>query len=75
MKALRENMMESRKLRVLQLVGIKFSREAFTIMGEGIAKARALKKLMINQTNIGSYGLQEMANGFAVSSSIEYLDL
>ena len=68
-------MMESRTLRVLQLVGMKFSKEAYTVMGEGIAKARALKKLIINQTNIASYGLQEMANGFVMSSQIEYLDL
>ena len=74
-KSLCENMLESRSLRTLQLVGMKFSKEAYSVMGTGIAKARALKKLIINQTNIGSYGLQEMANGFAISSSIEYLDL
>jgi hypothetical protein len=56
-KSLRDNMIESRTLRSLQLVGIKFSREAFTILGQGISKARALKKLALNQTNIGSYGL------------------
>lgn len=60
---------------MLHLVGMKFSREAFIVMGQGIAKAKALKKLLINQTNIASYGLQEMANGFAFSSSLEYLDL
>ena len=60
---------------MLHLVGMKFSREAFIVMGEGIAKAKALKKLLINQTNIASYGLKEMANGFAFSSSLEYLDL
>ena len=48
MKAIRENMLESRTLRVLQLVGMKFSREAFTVMGDAIAKAKALKKLLIN---------------------------
>ena len=74
-KSLCENMIESRTLRTLQLVGMKFSKEAYTVMGAGIAKARALKKLIINQTNIATYGLQEMANGFAISSSIEYLDL
>jgi Ran GTPase-activating protein (RanGAP) involved in mRNA processing and transport len=57
------------------LVGLKLSREAFAVLGVGITKARALKKLIINQTNIASYGLQELANGFAISSSIEYLDL
>ena len=41
-------MLESKTLRVLHLVGMKFSREAFTVMGEGISKAKALKKLMIN---------------------------
>jgi hypothetical protein len=33
---------------MLHLVGMKFSREAFIVMGEGIAKAKALKKLLIN---------------------------
>jgi hypothetical protein len=41
-------MLESRTLRTLQLVGMKFSKEAFTVLGTGIAKARALKKLIIN---------------------------
>jgi hypothetical protein len=39
------------------LVGLKLSREAFAVLGVGITKARALKKLIINQTNIASYGL------------------
>lgn len=50
-------MLESRTLRVLHLVGMKFSREAFSVMGDAIAKAKALKKLLINQTNIAAYGL------------------
>jgi hypothetical protein len=54
---------------------MKFSKEAFSILGKGIANAKALKRLYINQTNIATYGLQEMANGFAISSSIQYLDL
>jgi Ran GTPase-activating protein (RanGAP) involved in mRNA processing and transport len=68
-------MQESRHLKTLHLIGMKFSREAFSILGDGIAKAKSLKKLIINQSNIGTYGLQELAAGFASSSSVEYLDL
>ena len=68
-------MTESRSLKCLHLVGIKFSKEGYVTLGDGIAKAKSLKKLMINQSNIAQYGLQELANGFLQSSSVDYLDL
>jgi len=68
-------MMESRSLKTLHLIGIKFSKEAYNELGIGLSKAKSLKKLLINQSNIAQYGLQEIANGFAKSSSIDYLDL
>ena len=51
-------------MKTLHLIGIKFSKEAFVTLGEGIAKAKSLKRLILNQTNIGTYGLTELANGF-----------
>lgn len=74
-RAFQQNMQESRCLKTLHLIGMKFSKEAFGILGEGIATAKTLKRLIINQTNIGSYGLAELAAGFSQCSSIEYLDL
>lgn len=49
-----ENMQESRSLKTLHLVGLKFSTTGFAALGEGIAKAKSLKRLIINQSNIGS---------------------
>jgi hypothetical protein len=75
MRAFQLNMQESRCLKTLHLIGMRFSKEAYGILGEGIATAKTLKRLIINQTNIGSYGLAELAAGFSQCSSIEYLDL
>lgn len=75
MRAFSQNMQESRALKTLHLIGMRFSREAYATLGEGIAKAKSLRKLILNQTNIGQYGLPELAAGFAQCSSIEYLDL
>jgi hypothetical protein len=58
-------MQESRTLKTLHLIGMRFSREAFSILGEGIATAKTLKRLLLNQTNIGQYGLTELAAGFS----------
>ncbi|TNV84927.1 hypothetical protein FGO68_gene10736 [Halteria grandinella] len=74
-RAFKDNMQENRNLKQIHIIGMKFSREAFTIFGEGIAKAKSLKKLIFNQTNIGQYGLAELALGFSQCSSVEYLDL
>lgn len=74
-RAFKDNMQENRNLKQIHIIGLKFSREAFTVFGEGIAKAKSLKKLIFNQTNIGQYGLAELALGFSQCSSVEYLDL
>lgn len=68
-------MQDSRCLKTLHLIGMRFSKEAFSALGEGIAQAKSLKRLIINQTNIGTYGLSELAAGFSHCSSVEYLDL
>jgi hypothetical protein len=54
---------------------MKFSKESFSILGDAIAKAKSLKRLLINHSNLGTYGLAELASGFSLCSSIEYLDL
>jgi hypothetical protein len=74
-RAFKDNMQENRNLKQIHIIGMKFSREAFATFGEGIAKAKSLKKLIFNQTNIGQYGLAELALGFSQCSSVEYLDL
>ena len=56
-------------------MGMKFSKEAYQILAKGIAKSKHLKELFINQTNIASYGLQELVQGFNECHTIEYLDL
>ena len=65
MRAFQQNMQESRCLKTLHLIGMRFSKEAYGILGEGIATAKTLKRLIINQTNIGSYGLAKLAAGFS----------
>ena len=42
------NMQESRCLKTLHLIGMKFSRSAFAALGEGIGNAKTLKRLLIN---------------------------
>jgi hypothetical protein len=42
------NMQESRSLKILHLIGMKFSKEAFVTLGDGIAKSKSLKRLLIN---------------------------
>jgi hypothetical protein len=64
MRALTYNMGVSRTLKCLHIVGMRFSRESYANLGEGIAEAKSLKKLILNQTNIGTYGLNELAAGF-----------
>ena len=47
-RGLEENMSGSKMLKEVQLVGFKFSKEGFAMLGRGVAKARKLKRLIIN---------------------------
>eukprot|EP00347_Sterkiella_histriomuscorum_P019064 403343098 len=75
LKGIGMNIMESSHLQQLQLVGMKFSREAFQSFSKCLAKSKSLRKLIINQTNIASYGMQDLVNAFNFCHSVEYLDL
>jgi hypothetical protein len=70
-----QNACESKVLQVLQIVGMKFNKEAYQWLGLGISRAKSLKKLLINQTNIASVGLYDIAKAFSTCYSVEYLDL
>jgi hypothetical protein len=67
----------SKKLIFLHIVGFKISREGYQAVGAAVAKSDSLRRLLINQSNIGSMGgaLQDIANSFQHCQSVEYLDL
>ncbi|CDW74317.1 UNKNOWN [Stylonychia lemnae] len=69
------NVSESDQLITLHLCGFKFSKDAFSQFGKNLATAKNLKRLQLNQTNVASLGLQDLANAFILCTSIEFLDL
>ena len=53
---------------------MKFSKESFQALGKSLSKAKALKNLSINQTNLASF-LPEFIIGFSENYTLEFLNL
>ena len=66
----------SKKIQILCLQGIWIKEEGWAALGQGVEKSKHIKKLVIQNCNIGDGGMLEaLCTGLSNAESLELLDL
>lgn len=66
---------ETKKLRFLHLVGMRFSLESWNLLGEGIESNKSLYKVAINRCPMKPESVQAIISALGTHANLETIDL